>query len=91
MVFFGSGSQGWYFSHDPSSLFHCSVLVDFSGKKVWSPEPIFLFGNGAWQREGRDLTSIMYYYSPVLFSALSTQKWSQGWLVAECGFVVSFV
>ena len=30
MVFFGSGSQYWYFSHDPSSLFHCSVLVDFS-------------------------------------------------------------
>ena len=30
MVFFGSGSQCWYFSHDPSSLFHCSVLVAFS-------------------------------------------------------------
>ena len=30
MVFYGSGSQCWYFSHDPSSLFHYSVLVDFS-------------------------------------------------------------
>ena len=30
MVLFGSGSQCWYFSHDPSSLFHCCVLVDFS-------------------------------------------------------------
>ena len=23
-------SQCWYISHDPSSLFHCSVLVGFS-------------------------------------------------------------
>ena len=31
MVFFSSGSQCWYFSHDePSSLFHHSVLVDLS-------------------------------------------------------------
>ena len=29
MVFFSSGSQCWYFSHEPSSLFHHSVLVDF--------------------------------------------------------------
>ena len=30
MVFFSSGSQCWYFSHEPSSLFHHSVLVDLS-------------------------------------------------------------
>ena len=28
MVFFNSGSQCWYFSQEPSSLFHHSVLVD---------------------------------------------------------------
>ena len=28
MVFFSSGSQCWYFSNEPSSLFHHSVLVD---------------------------------------------------------------
>ena len=27
MVFFSSGSQCWFFSHEPSSLFHRSVLV----------------------------------------------------------------
>ena len=27
---FSSGSQCWYFSHEPSSLFHHSVLVDLS-------------------------------------------------------------
>ena len=26
----GSGSQCWYFSHEPSSLFHYSVSVDLS-------------------------------------------------------------
>ena len=30
MVFFSSGSQCWYFSHEPSSLFHHCVLVDLS-------------------------------------------------------------
>ena len=30
MVFFSSGSQCWYFSHEPSALFHHSVLVDLS-------------------------------------------------------------
>ena len=30
MVFFSSGSQCWYFGHEPSSLFHHSVLVDLS-------------------------------------------------------------
>ena len=30
MVFFSSGSQCLYFSHEPSSLFHHSVLVDLS-------------------------------------------------------------
>ena len=30
MVFFSSGSQCWYFSHEPSSLFHHSVLVDLN-------------------------------------------------------------
>ena len=30
MVFFSSGSQCWYFSHETSSLFHHSVLVDFT-------------------------------------------------------------
>ena len=30
MVFSSSGSQCWYFSHEPSSLFHHSVLVDLS-------------------------------------------------------------
>ena len=30
MVFLSSGSQCWYFSHEPSSLFHHSVLVDLS-------------------------------------------------------------
>ena len=30
MVFFSSGSQCWYFSHEPSSLFQHSVLVDLS-------------------------------------------------------------
>ena len=30
MVFFSSGSQCWYFSHESSSLFHHSVLVDLS-------------------------------------------------------------
>ena len=30
MGFFSSGSQCWYFSHEPSSLFHHSVLVDLS-------------------------------------------------------------
>ena len=30
MVFFSSGPQCWYFSHEPSSLFHHSVLVDLS-------------------------------------------------------------
>ena len=30
MVFFSSGSQYWYFSHEPSSLFYHSVLVDLS-------------------------------------------------------------
>ena len=30
MVFFSSGSQCWYFSHKPSSLFHHSVLVDLN-------------------------------------------------------------
>ena len=30
MVFFSSGSQCWYFSHEPSSLFHHRVLVDLS-------------------------------------------------------------
>ena len=29
-VFFSSGSRCWYFSHEPSSLFHHSVLVDLS-------------------------------------------------------------
>ena len=29
MVFFSSGSQCWLFSHEPSSLFHHSVLVGF--------------------------------------------------------------
>ena len=29
-VFFSSGSQCWYFSHELSSLFHHSVLVDLS-------------------------------------------------------------
>ena len=28
--FFNPGSQCWYFSHEPSSLFHHSVLVDLS-------------------------------------------------------------
>ena len=28
MVFFGFGSPCCYFSHEPSSLFHHSVLVD---------------------------------------------------------------
>ena len=27
---FSSGSQCWYFSNEPSSLFHHSVLVDLS-------------------------------------------------------------
>ena len=30
MVFFSSGSQCKYFNHEPSSLFHHSVLVDLS-------------------------------------------------------------
>ena len=30
MVFLSSGSQCWYFSHEPSSLFHHSVLVDLN-------------------------------------------------------------
>ena len=30
MVFFSSGSQCWYFSHEPSSLFHHSALVGLS-------------------------------------------------------------
>ena len=30
MVCFSSGSLCWYFSHEPSSLFHHSVLVDLS-------------------------------------------------------------
>ena len=30
MVFFSSGWQCWYFSHEPSSLFHHSVLVVLS-------------------------------------------------------------
>ena len=30
MVFFSSGSQCWYFSHEPSSLFHHRVLVDLN-------------------------------------------------------------
>ena len=30
MVFVSSGSQCWYFSHEISSLFHYSVLVDLS-------------------------------------------------------------
>ena len=29
-VFFSSGSQCWYFSHEPSALFYHSVLVDLS-------------------------------------------------------------
>ena len=29
-VSFSSGSQCWYFSHAPSSLFHHSVLVDLN-------------------------------------------------------------
>ena len=28
--FFSAGSQCWYFSHEPSSLFHHSVLVDLN-------------------------------------------------------------
>ena len=32
MVFFSSGSQCWYFSHQPSSLFHHSVLGLFQKK-----------------------------------------------------------
>ena len=31
MVFFSSDSQCWYFSHEPSSLFHHSVFVDLNG------------------------------------------------------------
>ena len=34
MVFFSSGSQCWYFSHEPSSSFHHSVLVDLSVSMV---------------------------------------------------------
>ena len=34
MVFFSSGSQCWYFSHEPSSLFHRSVLVDLSASMM---------------------------------------------------------
>ena len=30
MVFFSSGSQCWYFSHELSSLLHHGVLVDLS-------------------------------------------------------------
>ena len=30
MFFFSSGSQCLHFSHEPSSLFHYSVLVDLS-------------------------------------------------------------
>ena len=30
MVFLSSGSQSCYFSHEPSLLFHHSVLVDLS-------------------------------------------------------------
>ena len=30
MVFLSSGSQCWYFSNEPSSLFHHSVLVDLN-------------------------------------------------------------
>ena len=33
VVFFSSGSQCWYFSHEPSSFFHHSVLVDLSALK----------------------------------------------------------
>ena len=30
IVFFSSDSQCWYFSHEPSSLFHLNVIVDLS-------------------------------------------------------------
>ena len=49
-------------------------------------------GNVAWQCASSDLPSVTYYRCSPDVSALNhTQKWSQDLLVAEAGFVVSFL